>query len=846
VLIDLLFAGLAGFWLRQSRLRYEERARVATQNLSTALAENVANAVDRIDLTVLTVGDEVERQLATGAIDGKTLNALIAQQQARLPFLDGLRVVNAEGENSYGTSVTPGVRTSVADRAYFRRLRGDPTAGLVISEPVIGRVSKKWSVILARRVNQPDGVFAGLVYGTITIDHFLATFSSINVGKLGSTSLRGERLVMIARYPEPLGFGAVVGQENASIDLQNAVGANQEAGTYRTPRGFDSILRTYSYRKVPNRSLYVTVGLACEEYLSGWRTEVAVACVLVVLFILGTVLCAWLLYRIWLRQTSAAQARQEEAIRVSEANFRAFFESMSDMIVVTTLTGRIEYINRALQAGLGYTSEELAAMHVLDLNPPEQRAEAQSIFAAALRRERQDCCLPLVTKGGGRIPVETRIWFSRWNGADCVFVLSKDLTAEQEAQQRFEQLFRNNPALMALSSCSDRRFQDVNDTFLAALGYSRAETVSKTGVEIDLFPHPEQMTAALDELHASGHVANIDLQLRRKDGRIIEGLLSGEVIRHQGQQYFLIVMLDITERKRAEGLEAELGHARKLEAVGQLAAGIAHEINTPTQYVGDGVHFLKEAFEGYRRLVGQYQRAVEVLEKAGGQDALVSAIQNTEEDIDLQYLDVNVPESFASCQDGISRISTIVRAMKEFAHPDQKEKASADLNQALQTTIAIARSEYKYVAEVTTELGDLPPVICHLGDLNQVFLNLIVNAAHAIGDVVGQGGSKGTIRIRTSREGAFVRIDVADTGTGIPESIRHRIFDPFFTTKEVGRGTGQGLAIAHSIIVTKHGGSLTFESEVGKGTTFKILLPIDDRRRSAKSIQVVETDSPQG
>jgi two-component system, NtrC family, sensor kinase len=172
-------------------------------------------------------------------------------------------------------------------------------------------------------------------------------------------------------------------------------------------------------------------------------------------------------------------------------------------------------------------------------------------------------------------------------------------------------------------------------------------------------------------------------------------------------------------------------------------------------------------------------------------------------------------------------VARIVRAMKEFAHVDRSsEKTAADLNRALESTLVVARNELKYVAEVETEFGEIPPVVCNLGDLNQVFLNLLVNAAHAIRDVVEDTGNKGTIRVRTWQEGDQVVVGISDTGAGIPEEIREKIFEPFFTTKEVGKGTGQGLTLARSVVVERHGGSLTFESEVGKGSTFFVRLPM--------------------
>ncbi|THB76681.1 MAG: DUF3365 domain-containing protein [Desulfobulbaceae bacterium] len=301
------------------------------------------------------------------------------------------------------------------------------------------------------------------------------------------------------------------------------------------------------------------------------------------------------------------------------------------------------------------------------------------------------------------------------------------------------------------------------------------------------------------------------------------------VIPRENSERFLVIVRDISERKQAEkeneSMQTQLLHAQKLESVGQLASGIAHEINTPAQFTSSNIEFIAEAVEDIRTMVNELQAAVD--QKPVDKDTL----ENLLEESDWQYLDEELPAAINQSRDGVGRISSIVRAMKDFSHPGTRSKDPNDLNHLIETTVTVSRNEWKYVSNVETNLDpDMPMVPCLKDELSQVILNLIINAAHAIGSQYKDGdeiAEKGVITITSKNLELYAEIRVTDSGCGIPEHVRPRVFDPFFTTKDVGQGSGQGLAICKDVIEKKHGGSLIFETEIDVGTTFIITLPLN-------------------
>jgi two-component system, NtrC family, sensor kinase len=442
----------------------------------------------------------------------------------------------------------------------------------------------------------------------------------------------------------------------------------------------------------------------------------------------------------------------------------------------------------------------------------------------------------LIALSGTRVPVEIVLQaHNRHDGkVDYLSIIAHDLAERKENERalrasefRFRALVDALPdAVLMYERTGQITFCNANAAKL--LCYPPQELLNLTAFDVFRGPPPTN-SGGETSFYKHGQTGGDD-EVYRKTGEAVPVSAFVEHLEVEGERLELCILHNLTERKRIErerqDFEIQLRQAQKLESIGQLAAGIAHEINTPTQYIGDNTRFLKESFQSLLGVLQHYQKLASAVKTPAALDAQLQALEDAIQAADLEYLLAEIPNAIEQSLEGIERVSKIVRAMKDFSHPNSTEKSLIDANHAIETTLMVARNEWKYVADLETSFDkSLPPLPCLPGEFNQVILNLVVNAAHAIGDVVKGTENKGIIRISTACVGDSFEIRISDTGTGIPPAAQKRIFEPFFTTKEVGKGTGQGLAIARSVIVEKHDGSISFETEEGKGTTFIIRLP---------------------
>ncbi len=532
-------------------------------------------------------------------------------------------------------------------------------------------------------------------------------------------------------------------------------------------------------------------------------------------------------------------------MRESEERFRIIVETAQEAVIKIDRDSAITYSNPRASTLFGYGPEEMQGLTIFDILDPADRA----LILQKIKRRRQGHSdqyeLRFRHKHGHRI--WTMVNASPLRGPDGSFAGSigmiTDITDRVRAEARLrrnEARYRSLVESMHEGLVMARRggvITYANDRFCAMLGRRKPELIGRPLSEFVEEASRTRLAAMLSASHPSGHPGRRadgqpggpeEILWEHTAGRHIYSLVSPSVYTdEEGKAVgFFAVVTDTTDRK---GLESQLLHSQKLEAIGQLAAGIAHEINTPAQYVGNNTQFIKGAFDDLLAVIEATQALVAGAKTACPGPGDIEKLEKLMEERDVEYLATEVPGAINQTLEGVERISTIVRSVKQFAHPGAAVMAPADLNESMKSTATVSRNEWKYVAELDLDLDPaLPLVVCMIGELNQVVLNLIINAAHAIADAKKLDPAReGRITLATRFTPPWAEIRVSDTGTGIPPSVQAKIFDPFFTTKEVGRGTGQGLTISRGIVVEKHKGQLFFETVQGTGTTFVVRLPLE-------------------
>lgn len=527
-----------------------------------------------------------------------------------------------------------------------------------------------------------------------------------------------------------------------------------------------------------------------------------------------------------------------EKLRRSEEKLRLTLENAPIGIVTCNLDGKFQMVNQAFSAITGYSAGELENLAMCNLVHSDDRKKSRFHFDQLKELENTSIAFEtrLMRKDNALIYaiIRANIILDMDRQPFQFVVQIEDYTRRKKTEEEFFKIHVQNEQLLdAITSVMigigpDGVLTHWNRAAEIQFGIRELECVGKRIDKMMLDWEWTRIIKSIQSVMKSGETEKlIDIAFKNTAGNdgYLNLTISSMTMNNFARSGILIIGEDTTHQKI---LEQQLNQAQKLESIGQLAAGIAHEINTPMQYTGDNIRFLKDSFEDLKVVLEKINPFIEAAKDNQLAPEMLQDMVFAIDNADLDFILSETPNALNESIEGVAHVSRIVRAMKEFSHPGQAEKSWADINKALESTITVAKNEWKYVSEVETDFQpDLPKVYCLVGEMNQVFLNMIINAAHAIAAIPKTGATgKGKITILTTSHANEIEVRISDSGTGIPENIRSKIFDPFFTTKAVGKGTGQGLAIAHNVVVVKHGGTISFESEMGSGTTFIIRLPL--------------------
>ena len=817
VAANLFSLGLVGFSLSQSWLRNEERAKITTQNLSRVFAGDVTDVIGKIDLTVFMMAEEIEKDLAKGVVDLPTLDAFIARSQTRRLDMDNVGVINAQGKWVYGIDINSEAQDNITNHPGYLRLRNSSQTGLVIFQPVLDRKNKQWAIICARRINQPDGSFAGIVYKTLTLNRLVKTFSTLNVGAKGALALRDEDLNLIARIPEPKDFGALIGKMNASPELQAAVQAQKDAGTFHS-LAFDKTERIYSYCKVTDYPLYAVAGLAEEEYRAAWWSRAVYELTLAAIFLIGSLLSARIIYRYWLSITSASQelARQKEALANERALLRTLVDHLPVSVYLKDSAARKTLANPVDLRNLGAASEADAIGKMdSDFFPPEQSAgffaNDQQVIQSGLPLLNHE---EKVTRPDGsvrwmltsKVPlIDSAGKVAGLAGIGLDITERKQMEAalrESEDRLRFA-LDEIEAGAWELDLVDHSAYRPLKHDQIFGYETLLPKWTYEMFLEHILPEDRAMVDRKFQEAMKTKGDWHFECRIMRRDGEVRWIMGKG---RHRfdpaGQPRRVAgIVQDITQRKL---LEEQLRRSQKLEAVGQLAGGVAHDFNNILAVIQLQAGLMKadeslsEEHRGHARDIERASDRAANLTRQLLQFSRKQALRQS--DLDLCEVVTSVSKMIGRILGGQIQMQIKCAAQPLFVHADE-------------------------------------------GMLEQVLMNLTVNAR----DAMPQGGqliietAAVAFDVNTAKQsvqarpGTFACLSVTDTGCGIPPEVLSKIFEPFFTTKEVGKGSGLGLSAVLGI-VQEHQGWINVYSEAGRGTAVRIYLPLLDRLSDHKPV----------
>lgn len=848
VVINFLVLFLAGYSSYTGKTQHDTQAMIATENITRILEQNISGVLDAVDLALFSEKVEAERQLATGAIDTNSFDKHLSNILQRIPELNNLRLADAKGEIYYGLAKDENA-ANVADREYFTTLRDTPGLAMTISKPLLSRVSKKWIIIVARRVNAPDGSFAGVIHGNIPLDYFKDLFSTVKIGTRGIITLRSEDLTIFLRYPETA--TSAPGSPTVSKELTNIAARGEKSATYRTVSPIDGIARLFSYRKIADYPLYINCGIAPQDYLHFWRIETANLLVMYIIFLLSTLFATRFVMHTWNERQQYLDnlhvLNENLELRVDERTKDLQFERQrladilygsNDGIWDWNITNGTLTVNNRWAEILGHTLEELFPLTVKTWEEhvhPDDVAFAYEEIGKCLKGVVPSFAIEyrMITKTGCIIwNLDRGKVVERDENGKAVRAAGThtDVTSRKLADEALKQsdakvrLLLNSTAEAIYGIDLQGNCTFANQSCLRMIGYTDQEQLLGRNMH-DLIHHsypnrnpmPETNCRIFQAFREGKGTHVEDEVLWRADGtsfpveywshpQVLDDMVMGAVVtfndisaRMQAQEQLALKqeqleLLNLSLQKQVQETVAELRLKDQVliiqgrqAAMGEMIGNIAHQWRQPLNVLAMVIFNLQCAHQ------------------------------------DRELTDAYMNESAATANRLIQKMSATINDFRNFFNPDKEQVAFSAREQIKYAVEMVAAALENATITIAVASGDDCSLFGFPNEYSQVLLNLLSNAKDAI---VESEALPGQIAITLTEQDGMGVVSVRDNGGGIPEAISSKIFEPYFSTKSMG--TGIGLYMSKMIIERNMKGRLEVQTIEG-GCEFSVYVPLAEK-----------------